>query len=260
MNENTINIKDPVLSIRNLSVSYEKGRYAVKDVSVDIKRNAVTAIMGPSGCGKSTLLRAINRMHELYENIETEGKLVMNGKDITDMPTIQLRRMAGMVFQRPNPFPTMSIYDNVIAGYKLNGMRLKRKERDDIVERSLRDVTLWEEVKDSLHKKGTFLSGGQQQRLCIARALAFDPEVILLDEPTSALDPVATAKVEDLLVKLKEQYSIIMVTHNMAQAARISDYSMFIYLGELVEYDKTKNMFTKPRDRRTEEYLTGKFG
>jgi phosphate transport system ATP-binding protein len=260
MNENTINIKDPVLSIRNLSVSYEKGRYAVKDVSVDIKRNAVTAIMGPSGCGKSTLLRAINRMHELYENIETEGKLVMNGKDITDMPTIQLRRMAGMVFQRPNPFPTMSIYDNVIAGYKLNGMRLKRKERDDIVERSLRDVTLWEEVKDSLHKKGTFLSGGQQQRLCIARALAFDPEVILLDEPTSALDPVATAKVEDLLVKLKEQYSIIMVTHNMAQAARISDYSMFMYLGELVEYDKTKNMFTKPRDRRTEEYLTGKFG
>jgi len=260
MSENTVNIKDPVLSIRNLSVSYEKGRYAVKDVSVDIKRNAVTAIMGPSGCGKSTLLRAINRMHELYENIETEGKLILNGKDITDMPTIQLRRMAGMVFQRPNPFPTMSIYDNVIAGYKLNGMRLKRKERDDIVERSLRDVTLWEEVKDSLHKKGTFLSGGQQQRLCIARALAFDPEVILLDEPTSALDPVATAKVEDLLVKLKEQYSIIMVTHNMAQAARISDYSMFMYLGELVEYDKTKNMFTKPRDRRTEEYLTGKFG
>jgi len=260
MSENTLNIKDPVLSIRNLSVSYEKGRYAVKDVSVDIKRNAVTAIMGPSGCGKSTLLRAINRMHELYENIETEGTLIMNGKEITDMPTIQLRRMAGMVFQRPNPFPTMSIYDNVIAGYKLNGMRLKRKERDDIVERSLRDVTLWEEVKDNLHKKGTFLSGGQQQRLCIARALAFDPEVILLDEPTSALDPVATAKVEDLLVKLKEQYSIIMVTHNMAQAARISDYSMFMYLGELVEYDKTKKMFTNPRDRRTEEYLTGKFG
>lgn len=260
MNDNTAKIKDPVLSIRNLSVSYEKGKYAVKDVSVDVKRNAVTAIMGPSGCGKSTLLRAINRMHELYENIETEGTLMMNGKDITDMPTIQLRRMAGMVFQRPNPFPTLSIYDNVVAGYKLNGIRLKRKERDDIVERSLRDVTLWDEVKDNLHKKGTFLSGGQQQRLCIARALAFDPEVILLDEPTSALDPVATAKVEDLLVKLKEQYSIIMVTHNMAQAARISDYSMFMYLGELVEYDKTKNMFTKPKDRRTEEYLTGKFG
>jgi phosphate transport system ATP-binding protein len=176
------------------------------------------------------------------------------------MPTIKLRRMAGMVFQRPNPFPTMSIYDNVIAGYKLNGISMKRSQRDEIVERSLRDVTLWDEVKDSLNKKGTFLSGGQQQRLCIARALAFDPEVILLDEPTSALDPIATAKIEDLLVKLKENYSILMVTHNMSQAARISDYSMFMYLGELVEYGKTKDMFTNPKDRRTEEYLTGKFG
>ncbi|HCE58196.1 MAG TPA: phosphate ABC transporter ATP-binding protein [Prolixibacteraceae bacterium] len=253
-------IKDPVLSIRNLSVSYDKGKYAVKDVSVDIKRNSVTAIMGPSGCGKSTLLRAINRMHELYENIETTGTLILNGKDITNMPTIQLRRMAGMVFQRPNPFPTMSIYDNVIAGYKLNGIGLKRSEKDEIVERSLRDVTLWDEVKDTLYKKGTFLSGGQQQRLCIARALAFDPEVILLDEPTSALDPIATAKIEDLLVTLKENYTIILVTHNMSQAARISDYSLFMYMGELVEYGKTKDMFTKPKDRRTEEYLTGKFG
>ncbi|HKI90179.1 MAG TPA: phosphate ABC transporter ATP-binding protein PstB [Draconibacterium sp.] len=260
MSDSSTHIKDPVLSIQNLSVSYDKGKYAVKNVSVDMKRNSVTAIMGPSGCGKSTLLRAINRMHELYENIETEGTIMLNGKDISGMPTIQLRRMAGMVFQRPNPFPTLSIYDNVIAGYKLNGIRLKRKERDEIVERSLRDVTLWDEVKDSLLKKGTFLSGGQQQRLCIARALAFDPEVILLDEPTSALDPVATAKVEDLLVKLKENYSIIMVTHNMAQAARISDHSIFMYLGELVEYGKTKDMFTKPQDRRTEEYLTGKFG
>jgi len=260
MNDNIKQIKDPVLSIRNLSVSYDKGKYAVKDVSVDIKRNSVTAIMGPSGCGKSTLLRAINRMHELYENIETTGTLILNGKDITNMPTIQLRRMAGMVFQRPNPFPTMSIYDNVIAGYKLNGISLKRSEKDEIVERSLRDVTLWDEVKDTLYKKGTFLSGGQQQRLCIARALAFDPEVILLDEPTSALDPIATAKIEDLLVTLKENYTIILVTHNMSQAARISDYSLFMYMGELVEYGKTKDMFTKPRDRRTEEYLTGKFG
>jgi phosphate transport system ATP-binding protein len=260
MNDNIKQIKDPVLSIRNLSVSYDKGKYAVKDVSVDIKRNSVTAIMGPSGCGKSTLLRAINRMHELYENIETTGTLILNGKDITNMPTIQLRRMAGMVFQRPNPFPTMSIYDNVIAGYKLNGIGLKRSEKDEIVERSLRDVTLWDEVKDTLYKKGTFLSGGQQQRLCIARALAFDPEVILLDEPTSALDPIATAKIEDLLVTLKENYTIILVTHNMSQAARISDYSLFMYLGELVEYGKTKDMFTKPKDRRTEEYLTGKFG
>jgi phosphate transport system ATP-binding protein len=165
-----------------------------------------------------------------------------------------------MVFQRPNPFPTMSIYDNVISGYKLNGSHLKKAERDEIVEHSLRDVTLWDEVKDSLMKKGTFLSGGQQQRLCIARALAFRPEVILLDEPTSALDPISTAKIEDLLIKLKEEYTILMVTHNMSQAARISDYSLFMYLGELVEYGKTKNMFTNPQDRRTEEYLTGKFG
>jgi phosphate transport system ATP-binding protein len=260
MTNTLVHIKDPVLSIRDLSVSYEKGKYAVKNVSVDIKRNSVTAIMGPSGCGKSTMLRALNRMHELYENIETTGKLFLNGKDITDMPTIKLRRHTGMVFQRPNPFPTMSIYDNVIAGYKLNGIKMKKRERDEIVERSLRDVTLWEEVKDTLYKKGTFLSGGQQQRLCIARALAFNPEVILLDEPTSALDPIATAKIEDLLVKLKENYSILMVTHNMAQAARISDFSMFMYLGELVEYGKTQDLFTKPQDRRTEEYLTGKFG
>lgn len=199
-------------------------------------------------------------MHELYENIETEGEVFLNGKDISKMQVIKLRRMAGMVFQRPNPFPTMSIYDNVIAGYKLNGIHIKKKEKDEIVERSLLDVSLWDEVKDSLFKKGTFLSGGQQQRLCIARALAFNPKVILLDEPTSAIDPVATSKIEDLLVKLKKNYTILMVTHNMSQAARISDYSLFMYLGELVEYGKTKNMFTNPKDRRTEEYLTGKFG
>jgi phosphate transport system ATP-binding protein len=257
---NTIaDIKNPVLSLRNLSVAYDKN-YAVKNVSVDIKKNTVTAIMGPSGCGKSTLLRALNRMHELYENITTEGQVLLNNSNIYDMPAIKLRRHMGMVFQRPNPFPTMSIYDNVIAGYKLNGIHVKKQEKDEIVERSLRDVTLWEEVKDSLLKKGTFLSGGQQQRLCIARALAFNPEVILMDEPTSALDPIATSKIEDLLVKLKEQYTIVLVTHNMSQAARISDYSLFMYLGELVEYGKTKNMFTNPIDPRTEEYLTGKFG
>lgn len=257
---NTIaDIKDPILSIKNLSIAYDK-QVAVKNVSVDIKRNTVTAIMGPSGCGKSTLLRALNRMHELYENIHTEGEALLNGNNIYNMSTIKLRRKMGMVFQRPNPFPTMSIYDNVIAGYKLNGIRTKKKEKDEIVERSLTDVALWDEVKDSLHKKGTFLSGGQQQRLCIARALAFSPEVILMDEPTSALDPIATSKVEDLLVKLKENYSIVLVTHNMSQAARISDYSLFMYLGELVEYGKTKNMFTNPVDPRTEEYLTGKFG
>jgi phosphate transport system ATP-binding protein len=260
MTTNTIaEVKNPILSLKDLSIAYDKN-YAVKNVSVEIKKNSVTAIMGPSGCGKSTLLRALNRMHELYDNITTEGQALLNGKNIYEMPVIKLRRHMGMVFQRPNPFPTMSIYDNVIAGYKLNGIRTKKHERDEIVERSLRDVALWDEVKDSLLKKGTFLSGGQQQRLCIARALAFSPEVVLMDEPTSALDPIATAKIEDLLVKLKEHYTIVLVTHNMSQAARISDYSLFMYLGELVEYGKTKNMFTNPIDPRTEEYLTGKFG
>lgn len=260
MTTNTIaEVKNPILSLKDLSIAYDKN-YAVKNVSVEIKKNTVTAIMGPSGCGKSTLLRALNRMHELYENITTEGEALLNGQNIYEMPAIKLRRHMGMVFQRPNPFPTMSIYDNVIAGYKLNGIRTKKHERDEIVERSLRDVALWDEVKDSLFKKGTFLSGGQQQRLCIARALAFSPEVVLMDEPTSALDPIATSKIEDLLVKLKEHYTIVLVTHNMSQAARISDYSLFMYLGELVEYGKTKNMFTNPIDPRTEEYLTGKFG
>ncbi len=261
MSENIDIIENPVLKVENLSIAYNKAdKYAVKDVNVTIKKNAITAIMGPSGCGKSTMLRAINRMHELYPDIRTEGNIYLNGDNIMKMDTIQLRRKIGMVFQRPNPFPTMSIYDNVIAGYKLNGIRIKKSQRDDIVERSLTDVALWNEVKDSLHKKGTFLSGGQQQRLCIARSIAFQPEVILLDEPTSALDPIATSKVEDLLVKLKENYTIVLVTHNMSQAARISEYSMFMYLGDLVEYGKTKMMFTNPRDKKTEEYLTGKFG
>ena len=259
MSELIKQISDPVLEIRNLSVSYNKENTAVTNVSAGLKKNKVTAIMGPSGCGKSTLLRAINRMHDLYPNVETTGEVFLNGQDTSHMSTIMLRRKIGMVFQRPNPFPTMSIHDNVIAGYKLNGIRLQKSEKNDIVEKSLRDVALWDEVKDALMKKGTFLSGGQQQRLCIARALAFRPDVILLDEPTSALDPVATKKVEELLNELKKDYTIVMVTHNMAQAARISDFSMFMYLGELVEYGKTKDMFINPVDKRTEEYLTGKF-
>jgi phosphate transport system ATP-binding protein len=259
MSELIKKIPDPVLEIRELSVAYNREKTAVTDVSAGIRRNRVTAVMGPSGCGKSTLLRAINRMHDLYPNIEISGDIFLNGEDTSGMSTITLRRRIGMVFQRPNPFPTMSIYDNVIAGYKLNGIRMKRSEKNDIVEQSLRDVALWDEVRDSLTKRGTFLSGGQQQRLCIARALAFKPDVILLDEPTSALDPVATKKVEELLIELKEHYTILLVTHNMAQAARISDYSMFMYLGELVEYGKTKDMFINPVDKRTEEYLTGKF-
>ncbi len=252
--------KTPILRIQNLSVSYEKDKYAIADVTVDIKRNIITAIMGPSGCGKSSLLRALNRMHELYPKIETSGEIFLNDKDISKLSNIELRRKIGMVFQSPNPFPSMSIYDNVIAGYKLNGIRQKRAKRDEIVEKSLKDVALWNEVKDALYKKGNFLSGGQQQRLCIARALAFQPDVILLDEPASALDPVSTSKIENLLVKLKKEYTIVLVTHNMAQAARISDYSMFMYLGELVEYGKTKDLFMNPSDKRTEEYLTGKFG
>ena len=253
-------IDHPILQFKNVSISYTPGKNAVNHVNADIKKNRITAIMGPSGCGKSTLLRAINRMHELYPDIRISGEILMDNRNILKMNPMEVRRMAGMGFQRPNPFPTMSIFDNVIAGYKLNGIRLKKKEKEEIVETCLTNVGLWNEVKDALFKKGTFLSGGQQQRLCIARALALKPEVLLMDEPTSALDPIATTRIEELLLELKKEFTIIIVTHNMSQAARISDYSMFMYLGELIEYDKTRIMFTNPRDKRTEEYLTGQFG
>ena len=253
-------IDHPILQFKNVSISYTPGKNAVNHVNADIKKNRITAIMGPSGCGKSTLLRAINRMHELYPDIRISGEILMDNRNILKMNPMEVRRMAGMVFQRPNPFPTMSIFDNVIAGYKLNGIRLKKKEKEEIVETCLTNVGLWNEVKDALFKKGTFLSGGQQQRLCIARALALKPEVLLMDEPTSALDPIATNRIEELLLELKKEFTIIIVTHNMSQAARISDDSMFMYLGELIEYDKTRIMFTNPRDKRTEEYLTGQFG
>ena len=253
-------IDHPILQFKNVSISYTPGKNAVNHVNADIKKNRITAIMGPSGCGKSTLLRAINRMHELYPDIRISGEILMDNRNILKMNPMEVRRMAGMVFQRPNPFPTMSIFDNVIAGYKLNGIRLKKKEKEEIVETCLTNVGLWNEVKDALFKKGTFLSGGQQQRLCIARALALKPEVLLMDEPTSALDPIATNRIEELLLELKKEFTIIIVTHNMSQAARISDYSMFMYLGELIEYDKTRIMFTNPRDKRTEEDLTGQFG
>ena len=253
-------IDHPILQFKNVSISYTPGKNAVNHVNADIKKNRITAIMGPSGCGKSTLLRAITRMHELYPDIRISGEILMDNRNILKMNPMEVRRMAGMVFQRPNPFPTMSIFDNVIAGYKLNGILLKKIEKDEIVETCLTNVGLWNEVKDALFKKGTFLSGGQQQRLCIARALALKPEVLLMDEPTSALDPIATNRIEELLLELKKEFTIIIVTHNMSQAARISDYSMFMYLGELIEYDKTRIMFTNPRDKRTEEYLTGQFG
>ncbi|MDR1883438.1 MAG: phosphate ABC transporter ATP-binding protein PstB [Prevotella sp.] len=258
--ENTVNLNEQyILELKDVSVSYAPGKNAVETVNANIKENTVTAVMGPSGCGKSTLLRAINRMHELYPDIETTGEILLKGKNIFDMNPMKVRRLAGMVFQRPNPFPTMSIYDNVIAGYKLNNIKLNRTERDEVVENSLRSVALWDEVKDSMTKKGTFLSGGQQQRLCIARALALKPELLLMDEPTSALDPISTNRVEELIFELKKEYTIVIVTHNMSQAARLSDNSMFMYLGELVEYGTTKQMFTKPKDKRTEDYLTGVF-
>ncbi len=253
-------MEDITLKLRDVSVAYAADKLAVSHVSADILRNKITAVMGPSGCGKSTLLRAINRMHELYPNIRVTGSIELNGADILAMNPIEVRRKAGMVFQRPNPFPNMNIFDNVLAGFKLNGMSLSKADKADIVERCLRNVGLWDEVKDGLMKRGTFLSGGQQQRLCIARALALQPEILLMDEPTSALDPIATSRIEDLLVELKKEVSIVIVTHNMSQAARISDFSMFMYLGELIEWDKTSKMFTNPADKRTEAYLTGKIG
>lgn len=252
--------KNYLLELNQVSVSYTPGKNAVNNVSAGVSENTITAIMGPSGCGKSTLLRAINRMHELYPNIKTTGEILLKGKNVLEMNPMEVRRRAGMVFQRPNPFPTMSIYENVLAGYKLNGISLKKDEKDEIVESSLKNVALWDEVKDSMTKKGSFLSGGQQQRLCIARALALKPELLLMDEPTSALDPISTNRIEELLLELKKQFTIVIVTHNMSQAARISDYSMFMYLGDLVEHDTTQQMFTKPKDKRTEEYLTGVFG
>ena len=212
------------------------------------------------GLWKEYLLRAVNRMHELYKNIRVTGEILLNGENVLQMQPMEERRRIGMVFQRPNPFPTMNIYDNVLAGYLLNGIRLSKSEKDEIVERNLRSVALWDEVKDSLTKRGTFLSGGQQQRLCIARSLALKPDVLLMDEPTSALDPIATKYIEELMDGLKKDVTILIVTHNMSQAMRISDYSMFMYMGELIEYDRTDKMFDNPTDERTRAYLTGKMG
>ena len=248
-----------MIQIRRLN-KYFGDLHVLKDVDLTIEENEVVVIIGASGSGKSTLLRAINRMHELYPDIQTKGDILLDGQSIFSMSVIELRRKVGMVFQRPNPFPNMTIYENVVAGFSLNDIRMKKSRRDEIVENALRNVTLWDEVKESLYRKGTFLSGGQQQRLCVARAIAFNPEVLLLDEPTSALDPIATLKIEDLLGELKKKYTMVLVTHNMSQAARISDDSMFMYLGELVESGRTGTLFTTPKDPRTEAYLTGKFG
>jgi len=252
-------MESTVLKVDDFS-AYFGDNQILKNINLETGSNLVTALMGPSGCGKTTLIRCVNRMHELIPGAKVTGKMYLKDVDVYAMEPIVLRRKIGMVFQKPNPFPMMSIYDNVIAGYKLNGIRLKKDEFDTIVERSLKGAALWDEVKDSLHRKGTFLSGGQQQRLCIARALAMNPEILLLDEPTSALDPKSTAAIEELIVELKKTVTMLLVTHNIAQAARVSDFTAFIYLGELVEFGPTEKMFTVPKDKRTEEYLTGKFG
>ena len=235
--------------------------HTLKDVNLHIPANHATALIGPSGCGKSTFVRCLNRMHETNPAARVSGSVHMGDLDIyQDASPVEIRRRVGMVFQRPNPFPTMSIYDNVASGLKLNGFR-KRNVLDEVVERSLKQAALWEEVKDDLRKKsGASLSGGQQQRLCIARALAVDPEVLLMDEPASALDPVSTSKIEDLIFQLKDQYTIVIVTHNMQQAARVAENTGFFLSGKLVEFDKTQKIFTNPSDKRTEDYITGRFG
>ncbi|MHB8111607.1 MAG: phosphate ABC transporter ATP-binding protein PstB [Syntrophorhabdaceae bacterium] len=252
-------MESTVLTIEKFSAFFGEHKI-LNEIDLVVRKNVVAALMGPSGCGKTTLIRCINRMHELIPGARVSGKISLLNEDVYTMQPIILRRKVGMVFQKPNPFPTMSIYDNVVAGYRLNGIKMPKSEMDNIVEKSLKKAALWNEVKDGLHRKGTFLSGGQQQRLCIARALAMNPEIILFDEPTSALDPRSTSQIEDLFVELKKTVTMLLVTHNIAQAARVSDFAAFIYLGELIEFGPTEKMFTVPKDKRTEEYLTGKFG
>ena len=232
---------------------------AIHDITLDFEEHAVTSIIGPSGCGKSTLIRCLNRMHETIPKARVEGKVLLDGKDIYELTPVTVRRRIGMVFQKANPFPTMSIYDNVAAGLRLNGER-DRDRLDAAVLQSLKHAALWDEVKDSLDKSGASLSGGQQQRLCIARALAVRPEVLLMDEPCSALDPIATAKIEDLIFDLKKDYTLVIVTHNMQQAARVADTTAFMYLGRLIEVGNTREFFERPRETLTESYITGRFG
>lgn len=248
-----------VLKVENL-YAYFGDTPVLKEINLLIQKNKVTSIMGPSGCGKTTLVRCLNRMHELFPSASVSGRVLLYEEDLLKLNPIIVRRKIGMVFQKPNPFPTMSIYDNVIAGYRLNGIKLSKLEQDRIVIDSLMKAGLWNEVKDNLHRRGTFLSGGQQQRLCIARALAMKPEIILLDEPTSALDPISTTHIEELMEELKKNVTIVLVTHNIAQAARVSDFTAFLYLGELIEFGPTEKLFTVPKDKRTDEYLKGKFG
>ena len=253
-NENRVKI-----SVKNLNLYYGDN-HALKDVSMDIHENAITAFIGPSGCGKSTFLKTLNRMNDMVDNVRIEGKVSLDGEDIYggNVDTTILRKRVGMVFQQPNPFP-MSIYDNIAYGPRVHGIKNK-SQLDQIVEESLKSAAIFDEVKDRLKKSALGLSGGQQQRICIARSLAVSPEILLMVEPTSALDPISTSKIEELMEKLKKKYTVVVVTHNMQQAVRVSDYTAFFLVGEMVEYNKTKTIFSYPQDKRTEDYITGRFG
>lgn len=252
-------MESSVLETVNLS-AFHAGNRVLNDINLAVAENNVTAVMGPSGCGKSTLIRCFNRMHEMIPGAKVEGKVLLKEKDVYEMEPMIVRTRIGMVFQRPTPFPMLSIRDNVLAGYQLNGIHLTPEESNQISETSLRQAALWDEVKDHLERKGAFLSGGQQQRLCIARALAVKPDILLFDEPTSALDPKATAHIERLITELKNTVTVVIVTHNIAQAGRVSDDIAFLYLGELIEAGPKGELLTTPKDKRTEDFLTGKFG
>ena len=250
---------DNIISVSNLDLYYGE-KHALHKINMDIRKNSITALIGPSGCGKSTFLKCLNRMNDLVDYVKIEGTIKLNDQDIysPDLDVTDLRKKVGMVFQQPNPFP-MSIYDNIAYGPRVHGIR-SRKKLDEIVETSLKQAYIFEEVKDILHKSALSLSGGQQQRICIARALAVKPEVLLMDEPTSSLDPISTAKIEELMESLKKDYTVVVVTHNMQQALRVSDYTAFFLLGDLIEYEATNKLFTYPKDKRTEDYITGRFG
>ncbi len=250
-------INEIKISVKDLRASFGKTE-VLHGINMEIPEKKVVAIIGPSGCGKSTFLRCLNRMHEVVRGTIT-GQILIDGKDIMHDDPVYLRRKVGMVFQKPNPFPTMSVFNNVVAGLKLNGFR-NRKALKKIVEKSLKQAALWDEVKDNLNDSGANISGGQQQRLCIARTIAINPEVILMDEPASALDPISTSKIEELIFELKKKFTIVIVTHNMQQAARVSDYTAFFYMGNLIEFSGTKKMFTAPDKKQTEDYITGRFG
>ena len=250
-------MNNPIITVRDMNLWYGQTQ-ALKNISIDIPENSITALIGPSGCGKSTFLKSLNRMQDLVPSVRITGDLRYEGKDIFECEVNNLRKEIGMVFQKPNPFP-MSIYDNIAYGPRTHGITNKA-QLDEIVEKSLRGASIWDEVKDRLKKNALGMSGGQQQRLCIARALAVEPKVLLMDEPTSALDPISTSRIEDLAMELKEKYTIVIVTHNMQQAVRISDQTAFFLLGDLVEFGKTEDIFSQPKDKRTEDYITGRFG